>query len=613
MGLFNKNKKAKEEQVVAANIPDIEYADLRSSLKEALSSGSKDSKFLDIKTKDNKQFYIFTNSGNIKYAYSDSFPLGLSERLFWVKNDNLETEKLNKIVSIAKDLSTLDFYANILKEVPESKPVIDEILKDYTLSVIQDLNKLELSKIFTELMFDKKSTLIENVNFINVSVDSAIDTVEKLDNDEKKLLKSLNTGSNEETKLKLNEDTPFNPKNDRENLLYFAAEAQTTVLDVKQASTGFLFADVLQTLNSLIYKKQILVDEVETESVDDALPELVFDQHEEHNEKVDVIQDVVSTPTATTESSIEKMISEGSPAEMTTAVDNTEDSPNDTETTVIVDEINEEAETPDSKIDDLKEPPMHAHSHTVVYEDDDEWEYSYPPEDSLDENSEDDGGFDFEIIDENINEGFTGGLDDSDFEKDINKILSHSSVEQSDRKAAEKLVKENKKLEKEVIKIESDLKDYQSEYNETIVDYQNISLEKGISGILEEESASEDKELESTKDTSNDVFFNIHSFESNRYDINMKRKSVLQELFNIVDRSSSDYTQEMIHRISLKLEGIDNVMNTAFHDPKDDEGIPVDEELVKAFNKDSAPIFFKLVEEFGFDPFDDISNNSSIA
>lgn len=671
MGFFNRNKN-KNVKEPKTSIPKIEYYDLRSSLTNALSIGSKDAKFLDITTEDNGQFILFTKSGNIKYAYSKNDPLRFSERLFWVQESEMSIEKRESLSGLVNDFSNINFYATILKEFPEAKNTVDEILKDYTLSVMLKLNNSKINKIYTELMFKPESTIIENTDFFDETVDNLIEKVEIIEKDEIKFLNTLNKDKNEDVSLQLAPNASFVPKNDIETLIYSAAEANSTVKEVREASTGFLFSEVLETLNSLIYGKKILIDEINEED-EESLPEIPLDNHlsevetkteekskfdkNEEKSSTEVENDdttlqnnekeliVIPVVTEKDENNIPDQIYESESQNESSPADEMASESGTRSTTTFVSTEKDDLKTDNSEdeetLDNTEKTPVkeefakdkeivkHNHSHSSFEDiDDDDFIYSYPPEEALEGVSEDDGGFDFEDLDDSIEEGMTGGLDDPDFDKDFEKVMTKENLSTQEFNKLKTLVKKNRKLEKSVVEVEQDIAKHQSEYNNSIADYQDISLDRGVQNILND-TVEEDPELETTRNESNNVFFNLHTSELNRFDLNQERKVILEQLFNSVDSFSSEYVQEMLHRISLKLDGIESVMNSAFHDPKEDNDMPVDEELVNDLKNSeteveiheeetlvnneedqevSRPMFDQIVEELGFNPFKDISN-----
>lgn len=671
MGFFNRNKN-KNVKEPKTSIPKIEYYDLRSSLTNALSIGSKDAKFLDITTEDNGQFILFTKSGNIKYAYSKNDPLRFSERLFWVQESEMSIEKRESLSGLVNDFSNINFYATILKEFPEAKNTVDKILKDYTLSVMLKLNNSKINKIYTELMFKPESTIIENTDFFDETVDNLIEKIEIIEKDEIKFLNTLNKDKNEDVSLQLAPNSSFMPKNDIETLIYSAAEANSTVKEVREASTGFLFSEVLETLNSLIYGKKILIDEINEED-EESLPEIPLDNPlsevetkteekpkfdkntEESSTEVEnddnALQDseketiVIPIVTEKDENNLSDQIHE---SESQNESDSADEMASESGTHAAItfvspekDDLKADNTGDEETLDNTEKPPVkeefakvgeivkHNHSHSSFEDiDDDDFIYSYPPEEALEGVSEDDGGFDFEDLDDSIEEGMTGGLDDPDFDKDFENVMKKENLSTQEFNKLKTLVKKNRKLEKSVVEVEQDIAKHQSEYNNSIADYQDISLDRGVQNILND-TVEEDPELETTRNESNNVFFNLHTSELNRFDLNQERKVILEQLFNSVDSFSSEYVQEMLHRISLKLDGIESVMNSAFHDPKEDNDMPVDEELVNDLKNSeseveiheeetlvnneedqevSRPMFDQIVEELGFNPFKDISN-----
>jgi len=618
MGFFKKNNKAEPPKT---SVPKIEYADLKTSLVEALSVGSKDSKFLDVLTEDGDQIFIYANSGEIKYAYSKNNPLRFSERLFWVSEDSLSFEKREKLSTLVNDFSNVNFYAEIMKEIPESKDVVDGILRDYTLSVILNSKRAKITKIFTELLFHPENAIVENINFFEKSIDELIDEVEKLDKDENKFLHALSKNKDEKVSIALPEGFNQKPNNDIEYLLFSAAEAESTIAEVREASTGFVFAEVLSVLNSLIYNKVITIDEIGDD--DDALPTFPF---EETAEKESI---VVSPKDEETESSNEER-KEIPIDDYSTVISNDFDvfkqEPENkdlesTESDLMVENVTEEVES-DSDDSDTHDSTLHGSHHIhpssgmFEVEEDDEFVFAYPPKDSADDSvgSEDDGGFDFEVVEDAESAGTTGALDDEDFVKDFEKVLKDKKISEENRKEVRSLVENNDKLEIELKSVEQEVVSAQEEYNKS------------------------DSSAESDSD-SHDSLSTLYEVESQRQEINTARKSVLERLFIITDSLPSDYVQEMLHRITLKLDGIESVVNVAFNVSEQEdvsesevtivnvteefepieEAVGIDAEEFKEkvekefhdvldlttevdFSEESTPIYSELIKTMGFNP-----------
>lgn len=621
MGFFKKNNKTEPPK---ASVPKIEYADLKTSLVEALSVGSKDSKFLDILTEDGDQIFIYANSGKIKYAYSKNDPLRFSERLFWVSEDALSFEKREKLSTLVNDFSNVNFYAEIMKEIPESKDVVDGILRDYTLSVVLKAKRAKITKIFTELLFHPENAIVENINFFEKTIAELIDEVEKLDKDENKILHALSKNKDEKVSISLPEGFNHKPNNDTEYLLFSAAEAESTIAEVREASTGFVFAEVLSVLNSLIYNKVIAIDESGNE--DDALPTSPF---EETVEK----ESLAVSPKAEEKESSNGENKEVSVDDYSTIISSDFDvlkqeseskDSESTESDLVVENITDE-DNSDSDDSDAAEADSDTHDSTlhsshhihprsdtfeVEVEEDDEFVFAYPPKDSDDNSadSEDDGGFDFEVVEDVESAGSTGALDDEYFVKDFEKVLKDKKISEENRKEVRSLVESNDKLEVELKSVEQEVASAQEEYN---------------------------KSNSSSESDSHDSLSALYEVESQRDEINTSRKSILEQLFVITDSLPSDYVQEMLHRINLKLDGIESVVNVAFNTSEQEdesesevtivnveeepEPIEIDtedfEEKVEKeshdvldlttqvdFSGESTPIYAELVKKMGFSP-----------
>ena len=66
----------------------------------------------------------------------------------------------------------------------------------------------------------------------------------------------------------------------------------------------------------------------------------------------------------------------------------------------------------------------------------------------------------------------------------------------------------------------------------------------------------------------------------------------------------------------MKIQGIQDVTDTAFHSPKDDEAIAKETDLKliesvlvpETITPDDSPLFYRLVSTMGFNPFDSTSS-----
>lgn len=575
MSFFKRKKNQKQEDI--NTIPEAIYGNFKEELVKSLSTGSKDAKLLDIFTEDD-QIYLYTDSGNLKYAYSKNEPLEISERLFWVLDEQLSLEDREKLVAFNYNFENLEAYLKIIDEMPQAQSVIEKILSDYTLSIALKVRQSKIVKINTELLFSIESRLVKKPTFLTIGINELDDKLAKMEQDEKKALKNINEEKNESVKLSLGKE--FIPKNDIEKLLVLAADSNKTISDVRAVSRGFLFSEVIQTLSTLMFEKKIVVDELDEE---EALPAVLPNGDLAEENKVDEVTE--ETTVESSESAASKqMISEGAPVD----VDLNDTTKNDSTVPVRVDLLAEE------DMDD----------------DEDDWRYIEVDSESEEvatfmRDADDDGGFDLEQVEEDFVIGNTVALDDADFISDFEKALLVAGVNEGINDRIMVLLHANKKLEDKVKAIEESIIPHSQAYGSSLNDFQEKIIDKGVESILSDDGDVEN--LNETLNTSNETFFQLEKLEMERYELNEERRTLLSELQIHTIELNGDNVQDLINRITLKERGIDKVANIAFHDPKDDETETVDELLIGdellVYKKKEVPVFFSLIKELGFDPF----------
>lgn len=507
MGFFNRKKGLVD--LSKAEIPDIEYESLRTELIQNLGNGSKDAKVLEITFEGDVKVNIYGSNGEIKYAYTEQLPLELDQRLFWLDSNDYDVTKISDIAKENSDFSNLDFYAAILKDVPEGKIALDKILHDYTLSVLELIENKKIVKLVVDLLFDEARNLVNNVKFINLPVRDVNNELDSMRSE----IATLNSQllSNNDLNLKLTERvSDINTSNDEQRMLSLAASAESTLAEVKDVSSGFLWVNILRELKSLIDSGEIGA------SYDDS-------DNSEYS-------DVVDLPVGEVKSEVPL----------------------------------ESLELPSAAV---------VTDNDVLADDDEDGLLGYDSGKSstpLLRDSNDDGDFAYESI-ESESPNMTARINDPAFFDYVKKVTNFDGVSETAREEVDDLTKENDEFEKRVKLIEDKIKPLINSYNEAFEIHQELSFKANFSDT---EPTEKDKyELNNATKRVNEAFFNLEQAEHERYDLNMDRLDILDELKIVVSVLPGDYIQELLHQIQLKIDGVKNVVNIAFGSPEENRDI----------------------------------------
>lgn len=227
-------------------------------------------------------------------------------------------------------------------------------------------------------------------------------------------------------------------------------------------------------------------------------------------------------------------------------------------------------------------------------EEDDGWRFEIPPTDP-----NDDGGFGYE------NDGYTEGLN-INLREAIQYMMDEANVAADMAEEIIGQVKYNEDLENSVRDLERLIYQARTEYDNHFGDYQDLAVQKITEEVTEVEETVDNGEIENGRNASNQQFFSLEKLESERAVINEMRYKVLTQLLNLVSGIAGVDSGEAIRLIKAKLHGIETVVNTALYDNKDDEfeRHNVDDALLKNYDYDETPMFFNIVEKFGYNPFE---------
>jgi hypothetical protein len=564
MGLFK--TKPKLNAITDVEVFEKDDKDFYEALLGEISSGSHDVKETVVTFAD-RRVVVRSASGVIKSAFDSSLDLSLDSRFYWTENAQQNEPDLKSLLSLTQS-EVFDQYSIFVEEHPHLKDFLESALESYVISVIQrtvaDFGTHE--KIRTELINDNRSAkLVQDLDFFNESLDSLKPQIEEIAAREKSALVTLSIARFPASEVKLSiEDDSYVAENDAERFVFTAAENKATLEEVSQLSGGFIWADVLEALVKLAESTV----KVSYPGSDAALPEL-FDLD---NGSSDLSQEYHE---------IENPF-----------------------------EDDEELEDKNSV---LVAKPLEGIIVEMVNNPGEEYVFGSSVE-------EDDGSFMYETLHDDDSHLFTEGLSDS-IEDDVRRILSHGSVPTYLKDEVVLHLRRNTTLEAELSSIEKSIADSRGHYNENVEVFEELKFQNNILTAWDDSETGKESvnglaTINEKQDISNTSFFKVSRLEEDRYRINVERRTILKKTSALISELSDEGVQGILHRIDLKLQGIEKVSNVAFHAPEDDEDEHVDPALLtdltqetiasksKEFSYAETPMFFHLMDEMGFNPFE---------
>jgi hypothetical protein len=534
-----------------------------------ISSGSHDVKETVITFADRK-VVVRSASGVIKSAFDSSLDLSLDSRFYWTENATENEASLKSLLELNQS-EAFEKYSHFVEEHPHLKNFLSSSLDAYAISVIQktvaDFEAHE--RIRTEIINDNATAkAVEDLDFFTDSVESLKPRVEDIEARENTALATLGISrfSASEVKLSIDDDS-YTVASDAERFAFAAAESKATLEEMKQLSSGFIWADVLEALVTLS-ESSVKVSFPGSEA---ALPEL-FDVD---NGSSDLSQNYHE---------IENPF-----------------------------EDDEELEDKNSV---LVARPLEGVIVEMVNNPGEEYVFGSAVE-------EDDGSFMYETLHDSDSHLFTEGVSDS-IEDDVRRILSHGSVPDRLKEEVVVYLRRNTTLEAELSSIEKSIADNRGYYNANVEVFEELKFQNNVLTAYDDSETGKEqlKEIEAItekQDISNKSFFTVSKLEEDRYRINVERRGILRKTSVLISELTDEGVQGILHRIDLKLKGIERVTNVAFHAPEDDEDEHVDPSFLTDFTSEAVssksreytyaetPMFFHLIDQMGFNPFEELT------
>jgi hypothetical protein len=586
MGIFKRKPKENFLSNVNVELFEKDYKSLSEALLGELSTGSHDTKETIISFAD-REIIVRSSSGIIKSVSDSSDNLPLAERLYWSELTVLSDEMLEEI----KSSTTADLilkYSDLVNNNPESRELFKSVFRAYSIMTLKKVSAdfSQNTKIRTEILPRKSEvTYTEGLDYLDFTpsdVDSRIELENSL---EIVYLSAINSQKHPFEKLVLSTGVEtIDRSEDSYKFVYTAAESGATLAEVKSLSSGFVWSEILEVLKDLMEDEIVFVTipSLEKPVVAEApLPSLIEETDDEDGDLSIEIEDANESAEETVADLIDH-------SEIATATD--------------LEPFNVGVET----------LPLEG---VIVEFIDDEDHHSFDAHD-------DDGSFMYETLDDDNQGVSTDGVHDQ-IEDDIRSVVRNSTVDESVKDEIVLYLRQNSTLEAELMSIEKTIADKSEHYYENVEFFENMKFNRSLAALADDSEVGHESNLTNgivsqTQDSSHKSFFVVSKLEEDRHVVNIERKKILTKLATLLSDMTDEGIQSILHRIEIKIAGIENVINLAFHNPKEDENEIVDPSLLednadietltpeehRVISKHESPTFFSLVEELGFNPFE---------
>lgn len=540
MGFFTKKNKKNVFDPREQYVPEVVYNDdLPTTLVKTIGIGSKDAKKVSIEYENDTLFYYF-DSGVLRGIESEKTPLELYHRFYWVDKEQYDDQDLEKIVQLSDELNLVDFYQALKESYPHYVEIMTSILHNNSFQLLLSFYDEKIKSVQMEPLDQVEDQKVRNLSLMDIdarNIGVEVDKELKKQND----LMSIITESEEDITLLKVLDNTYMPKTDVERIVWAAAESGSSLANIAELSKGFLWSEILETINELNYSQRIeVIDPNRVVEESEPLPDLDL---------------LINTETEKVESLPELEDEEPSDGE-----------------------DNEKSES-------LSDDP---------FGELEEWEYSAPKNNDL----KDDGGFKYneEPIEEDIT--LTKHLLD-DFEFNVKVAIAEEEFDRDSIVEVSSLLRKNRELEEKTVEVESKISPLQTNYDNRFTTFQHLSVNKTID---DENIVGDD--VDKMRELSNRSFRELYDLEEERFNIGCERKEVLRKLEKQLINLTNENSQELLYRLNQKREAIDNIVNLAYHTPNDDENIEIDPSFLAAIvpSPEDTPMFQQLMNKYG-DPF----------
>jgi len=539
MGIFKRKSAPKDITKEDTGKFEKDYKNVYEALKGEFGIGSLDTKEA-VFYFDDVNYLVRCSEGKVKIVFNIP-ELNLESRLAYEP----ESEKFKDVPGSVNAFDIMDGYSEIMRT---SEPeVLKGIFKAYSIRRAQELLEKfpKLIKVRSEILSQQSAVVgTKSADFLNYSIDELKEELDRLEKLRKEFESDLGISSSDFSSVKIKVlNKNYVSRIATENYILDIASGEGTNLQtIKDTSDGFIFEDLLETILMLSVSDIVEVDypgrlNENWSTGGDSLPSLDDD-------------DFIS-------------------------IGKKEDS--------------------DSNFSDfgIKELRDDSHSKEIldsevltgdILEPVDGYSYEENQEAESFSSIDDDGKFFYEEMAEVETSKNTLYASDN-IEPDILRISNNDLIDESKKSELHRKVRQNFVLEQELEDIESLLEMKRQKYEQSLGDFENLKFNAEIDHVGHDEAVTADTEtltkIEKTKDSTSVNFLEVESVESDRYLVNSERLSLLERIAVIVAELSDEEVQSILHRIDLKIKGINSVENIAFHSPMDAQLESVDPDFLE--------------------------------
>lgn len=610
MGFFSRRSK-RDFNVDAVKVPEVTYPDLQAALQSVTNGGAKDTKSVTITWQDGTSAQAVIYGDTLKYlnqGVTNSELAQIIESRVSTSRTDIHPGALDVLKKALADEGTSHIAA--VEQVDQVSPMLaafmNMVLGELTENHIMRLHDHgPVTEVEADWSVDFTPTFMQRFTGVDICVEQVNRMAEHGRRD---LQRAETITRGEPLGDVLIENTgpqPADPSEEQHLILDLLSDGggPISLEHLQQHATGYIWSHVLKAAENLMYDGAIDITYPNRQK--SSLPDLgpltaVKPATDSSQDDADTQGECDSAPTE--EDVAPTADSTPEPSRVETISQNpTPQGASKPEETVTPEALDTAAASTFDKII------------TGSDEDDsDGFTFSMPDHSDI----TDEGGFDFTTDEE---ETFTTTMAGEDLRPLINQIVRESTnVDQTIIPVLTEEIEYNAELEAGVIDLDNRISEVRQTYQEDFGRYNIMAMDiigdqaqKGQDVTLE--GAGEP--IEHAREDANDQFFTLEDLEHRRFNLNATRINLLKSILERITHLDGAHVQECVNLIEMKIQGIQDVTDTAFHSPKDDEAIAKETDLKliesvlvpETITPDDSPLFYRLVSTTGFNPFDSTS------
>jgi hypothetical protein len=610
MGFFSRRNK-RDFNVDAVKVPEVTYPDLQTALQSVTNGGAKDTKSVTITWQDGTSAQAVIYGDTLKYLNQGVINSELAqiiESRVSTSRTDIHPGALDALKKALADEETSHIAA--VERVDQVSPMLaafmNMILGELAENHIMRLHDHgPVTEVEADWSVDFTPTFMQRFTGVDIRVEQVNSMAEHGRRD---LQRAETITRGEPLGDVLIENTgpqPADPSEEQHLILDLLLDrgGPISLEDLQQHATGYIWSHVLKAAENLMYDGAIDITypNRQESSLPDLGPLTVAKPATNSSQDDTGTQDEHdSTPTEDGAAPTTGSTPESSQVEDPNQKPTPQGAPQPEETVP--------PEAPDTVAVSAFDKII-----TGSDEDDSDGFTFFMPDDN---DLTDEGGFDFTDEDETLTTTMAG----EDLRPLINQIVRESTnVDQTIIPVLTEEIEYNAELEAGVIDLDNRISEVRQTYQEDFGRYNIMAMDiigdqaqKGQDVTLE--GAGEP--IEHAREDANDQFFTLEDLEHRRFNLNATRINLLKSILERITHLDGAHVQECVNLIEMKIQGIQDVTDTAFHSPKDDEAIAkkTDLKLIESvlvpetITPDDSPLFYRLVSTMGFNPFDSTSS-----